>query len=177
MTEDLEKLKYPIGRFQIPTHADEQQLKNWINTIADFPDMLKNAVEHLSDEDLEKQYRPGGWTIRQVVHHCADSHMISFMRFKLALTEDTPVVQAYDENMWAGLPDAKHYSINSSLTLIDGLHDRWAQLLNGMSLEDYDKAFLHPVTKQRIPLKINLAIYAWHCEHHLAHIGNAKKGK
>jgi hypothetical protein len=174
MQHELEKLKYPIGRFAIPDVIDRQLLNDWIRTIADFPARLKAEVNDLNDNALEKQYRPDGWTIRQVVHHCADSHMNSFIRFKLALTEENPTIKLYEEKAWSELPDAKNISIASSLKLLEGLHERWVILLQSLSTEQLESAFIHPATKRLIPLKVNIGLYAWHCNHHLTHIVNAK---
>ena len=174
MQHELEKLRYPIGRFAVPDHINKQLLIDWIKTIADFPTRLKSEVIDLPDSALEKRYRPDGWTIRQVVHHCADSHMNSFVRFKLALTEDDPTIKLYEENRWAELPDAKYIPIESSISLLEGLHQRWEILLKSLSDEQLERAFIHPVTKRYISLKINIGLYAWHCNHHLMHIVNAK---
>lgn len=171
----MEELKYPIGKLQIPEVINIEQIKEWIATIEAFPRKLRQEIEDLNDEELEKRYREGGWTIRQVIHHCADAHLMSFARFKLTLTEHTPIVNAYEETLWAALPDAKEERVESSLQLIEGLHARWASLLNTMSDDDFEKVFFHPVNKQLLSLKVNLAIYSWHCEHHLAHIKLAKQ--
>lgn len=128
----------------------------------------------MSETELEKQYRPGGWTIRQVVNHCADSHMNSLIRFKLALTEEIPMIKPYFENLWAELSDSRQISIDSSLKILEGLHVRWVNLLRSLKENDLDKEFFHPESKEKISLKHNIGIYAWHCEHHLADIKNAK---
>lgn len=174
MQHELEKLRYPIGRFAVPDLIDRQLLDDWIKTIADFPARLKFEVSDLTDSILEKQYRPDGWTIRQVVHHCADSHMNSFIRFKLALTEEDPTIKLYEEKLWAQLPDAKKNPIDSSLKLLEGLHERWAILLRSLTTEQLERAFIHPATKRFVSLKVNIGLYAWHCNHHLTHIVNAK---
>jgi hypothetical protein len=174
MQHELEKLRYPIGRFAIPDVIDKSLLNDWIKTIADFPARLKSEVGDLTDNMLEKRYRPDGWTIRQVVHHCADSHMNSFVRFKLALTEEDPIIKLYEEKLWAELPDAKKIPIESSVILLEGLHERWVILLKSLTAEQLERGFIHPVTKRLISLKINIGLYAWHCNHHLMHIVNAK---
>jgi hypothetical protein len=173
--EDLEKLKYPIGKFQKPKNIDKFQIEDWIKIIKGFPDKVVNEVKNLTEKELEKQYRPDGWTITQVVNHCADSHMNSFIRFKLTLTEDTPTIKPYFENLWAELPDSKNFPIESSLEILKGLHERWVNLMENLSEIELEKEFLHPESKERISLKTNIGIYAWHCEHHLAHIVNAKQ--
>lgn len=174
MNADIDKLKYPIGKFQKPEGINEQQVKSWIKIIEEFPEKLNDEVKNLSDEQLEKRYRPNGWTIRQVVHHCADSHMNSFIRFKLALTEEKPTIKPYAEELWAELPDAKDLPVDSSLRILAGLHERWVYLLVNLTDQELEKLFLHPETDLLISLKTNLGIYAWHCEHHLAHVKNAR---
>ncbi|UIR54599.1 putative metal-dependent hydrolase [Sphingobacterium sp. SRCM116780] len=177
MQQELEKLKYPIGKFSIPATIDSQVLEEWIKTITEFPSRLTSEVAGLSEATLNKQYRPESWTIRQVVHHCADSHMNSFLRFKLALTEENPTIKPYEENLWAALPDTKIAPIVSSLKLLEGLHERWTILLRNLTQEQLERTFIHPQTKQLISLKVNIGIYAWHCNHHLMHILNAKNNK
>ncbi|MGB3064458.1 YfiT family bacillithiol transferase [Sphingobacterium thalpophilum] len=174
MQHELEKLRYPIGRFAVPDYIDTQLLQDWIKTIANFPTRIKSEVSGLTDTDLEKRYRPDGWTIKQVVHHCADSHMNSFIRFKLALTEDNPTIKLYEEQHWAELADAKSIPIDSSVKLLEGLHERWETLLTNLSNEQLERTFVHPATKRLISLKVNIGLYAWHCNHHLMHIVNAK---
>ncbi|WP_293955314.1 MULTISPECIES: YfiT family bacillithiol transferase [unclassified Sphingobacterium] len=174
MQHELEKLRYPIGRFAIPDAIDNTLLNDWIKTITDFPTRLKSEVGDLTDDMLEKRYRPDGWTIRQVVHHCADSHMNSFIRFKLALTEEDPTIKLYEEKLWADLPDAKIIPIESSVKLLEGLHERWGILLKSLTNEQLERGFIHPATKRLISLKVNIGLYAWHCNHHLMHIANAK---
>ncbi|MFV0565273.1 MAG: YfiT family bacillithiol transferase [Flavobacteriaceae bacterium] len=175
MVSNLEQLKYPIGQFSPPQNIGYNDIKNWIETIKLFPERLKNEVANLSPDALEKTYRPEGWTITQIVHHCADSHMNSFIRFKLALTEDTPTIKPYFENLWAQLPEAKHYPIESSIAILEGLHDRWAFLLHNLSNDQLDKHYLHPENNQLLSLKETIGKYAWHCQHHLAHIKLAKQ--
>lgn len=174
MENNLEKLKYPIGKFQRPEKIEQHHLERWIKIIDGFPGKLNDEVRHLRPEDLERQYRPEGWTIRQVVNHCADSHMNSFIRFKLALTEDSPTIKPYHENLWAELADSKSFPVESALRILDGLHTRWVYLLKNLSDKELDRNFLHPDAQELITLKTNIGIYAWHCEHHLAHVMNAK---
>jgi len=174
MQTNIEELKYPIGKFQAPVTIDNIQIKEWIETIERFPRKLSYEVLNLTQIQLEKQYRPNGWTIRQVVNHCADSHINSFIRFKLALTEDVPTIKPYFEDLWAELPDSNAFLVNSSLKLLEGLHERWTFLLRSLSDQDLERQFKHPESGELISLKINIGIYAWHCEHHLAHVKNAK---
>lgn len=176
-TIELDKLRFPIGLFIKSEKYMKAILEQYIQTISDFPSKLKQEVSHLTNDQLETAYRPEGWTIKQVVHHCADSHMNSFIRFKLALTEDKPIIKPYFEERWAELPDSKNLPINSSLLLLEGLHERWSVLLNSLTSEDLERKFIHPEHGNEIPLKENIAIYAWHCEHHLAHITELKKRK
>ncbi len=175
MTKDSDHLHYPIGKFSAPENIDEAQIEQWIRSIEQFPKRLAQEVNALSQAELEKTYRPGGWSIRQIVHHCADSHMNSFIRFKLALTEDEPTIKAYYEALWAELPDANTFPVDSSLKILEGLHQRWTNLLWHLSTKDLKKQFGHPETDELIPLSRNIGLYAWHGEHHLQHIKNAKK--
>lgn len=175
MTDTNYQLKFPIGEFVKPDAIDEHQIKIWINTIKNFPAKIKAETSNLSDNELEKTYRPNGWTIRQVVNHCADSHMNSLIRFKLALTENTPTIKAYREDAWAELSDSKHFPIDSSIKILEGIHDRWTNLLENLTEEELQKDFQHPESGEIISLKTNIGIYAWHCDHHLQHIINAKK--
>ncbi len=174
MRESIESLKFPIGKFQLPENIDGVQINNWINIIENFPKKLRQEVQNLNEKELKKQYRPNGWTIKQVVNHCADSHMNSLVRFKLTLTENTPVIKPYLENLWAELPDSKDFPIESSLKILEGIHERWSYLLKSLSETQLEKEFKHPESNEFISLKINIGIYAWHCEHHLQHIINAK---
>jgi hypothetical protein len=175
MTE-LDALRYPIGRFARPASNDAATRAAHIQTLRHLPQQLRAAVNGLSDAQLDTPYREGGWTVRQVVHHFADSHVNSFIRFKLALTEDSPAIKAYDEVAWANLADSK-IPVETSLVLIGALHDRWASLLESMSEEDFARAYVHPKSGRQ-DLALALAIYAWHCDHHTAHITalRARKG-
>ena len=171
----LEQLKFPIGKFEKPTTITKDDLLNWISEISTFPSRLKNEVNHLTNQQLNTQYRPEGWTIRQVVHHCADSHMNSLMRLKLTLTEDQPTVKPYYEESWAELADSKNMPIEPSLKMIEGIHERWTVLLNNLSESDYSKIFIHPEHGKAFRIDENIGMYAWHCNHHLAHITETKK--
>lgn len=173
--QDIKKLKYPIGKFEKPKIIDKNQIQKWVTIIEEFPRKVNAEIKTLSEKELEKQYRPNGWTIYQVVNHCADSHMNSFIRFKLTLTENTPTIKPYFENLWAELPDSKNYSIESSLKILEGLHERWVNLMKNLTESDLEREFLHPETEEKVSLKANIGIYAWHCEHHLTHIINAKQ--
>ena len=167
--EGVEKLKYPIGKFQFPENPSREDLTSWISDIESLPGNLKNLCHGLNDNETNRQYREGSWNIREVVHHLADSHLNSFIRFKWALTENEPVIKAYNENDWSKLADYKS-SINLSLTLIDALHQRWVYLLKNMSEDEFQFAFIHPESNRKIKLTTNTALYAWHSKHHTKHI-------
>lgn len=170
-----EELKYPIGIYSKPQEITQELLSEYILAISTFPKTLKNEVHNLTDVQLDTPYRPGGWTIRQVVHHCADSHMNSLIRFKLALTEDNPTIKPYFEDRWAELADSKSMPIAPALKLLEGLHERWSVLLTHLSKADLARTFIHPESGKQIQLDENIGLYAWHCKHHLAHITTAKK--
>lgn len=165
-----ESLRYPIGQYERPTVITAEVLEQYINIIETFPSDMAREVSHLNEEQLNTPYRDGGWTIRQVVHHCADSHMNSLIRFKLALTEDEPTIKPYQEDQWAELPDGKELPISHSISLLEGLHARWAFLLKSLSQTHLKRTFIHPESKKIYRLDENIGLYAWHCQHHLAHI-------
>ncbi|MGD1045503.1 MAG: YfiT family bacillithiol transferase [Bacteroidota bacterium] len=171
----IEELKYPIGKFVKPNTFTPEILSQYIHTIELFPSKLRTEVEKLTDEQLDTPYRPDGWTIRQVVHHCADSHMNSVTRFKLALTEDKPTIKPYFEDRWAELADSKSMPIEPALKILEGLHQRWVVLLKSLTKEDLEKSFIHPEHGKELRLNATLGIYAWHCNHHLAHITSLKQ--
>jgi uncharacterized damage-inducible protein DinB len=162
-------LRYPIGKFQWPESVSAQDRVGLIETIASAPARLREAVAGLSEDQFDTPYREGGWTVRQVVHHVPESHMNSYIRFKLALTETEPVVKPYDEDAWARLPDVPATPVEVSLQLLDSLHRRWVILLRGLKDSDWKKQFRHPEIGL-VSLESNLALYAWHGDHHIAHI-------
>jgi len=172
---DEQNLRYPIGRFSAPEVSDAGVRAAQIHTLRLLPERLRAAVDGLSDSQLDTPYRDGGWTVRQVVHHIADSHANSYVRFKLALTEDGPTIKPYDEAAWARLPDSRQ-AIEPSLMLITGLHQRFVGLLELMSEEDFERSFNHP-ERGPISLATNLAIYDWHSRHHTAHITSLRARK
>ena len=172
--QELEKLRYPIGRFTSPKTLSQEEREEKRSTIRLFPAKLRTAAEHLSDEQLNTPYRPGGWTIRQVIHHVVDSHMNSYIRFRWALTEDKPLIKTYEEKAWALLPDAKDAPISISLDLLHHLHARWMIWLDAMTEENYQKGLQHPESGY-MSLDDMLALYAWHSDHHLAHVTELKK--
>ena len=169
MTEELEHLRYPIGRFEPPFRIDKDQIERWINDIEALPADLRRAVKGLTATQLDTPYRPGGWTIRQVVHHLPDSHMNSFVRLKWALTEDRPEIKAYFEDRWAELPDYSVTPVSASLDLLEALHRRWVALLRSLTRQDLDRTFIHPESGSA-NLAETIGSYAWHGRHHLAHI-------
>jgi uncharacterized damage-inducible protein DinB len=163
--------RYPIGRFQRPASATAADREAWIATLAEAPARFRAAVRNLTDSQLDTPYRPGGWTVRQVVHHVADSHLNSYVRFRLALTEPDPIVKPYDEAQWAELADARTLPVEVSLQLLESLHSRWVALLRSLSPADFERTFQHPKMGQ-LTLNTNLALYAWHSRHHEAHIAS-----
>lgn len=175
--EQLIRLKFPIGEFKKPETINEHHITEWINDVEHFPTNVEQLTNDLSIEQLNWQYRPEGWTIKQVVHHCADSHMNSLIRFKLALTEDTPVIRPYYEARWANLVDGNDDNLNDTLMLLKGLHAKLGKVLRNLSPEDLQKEFVHPEHGKHFRLDETIGVYAWHCNHHLAHIQQAKDYK
>lgn len=167
---DLEKLKYPIGKPQIPESITRENISSWIQVLELFPQRLKNLVVNLSEIQLDTCYRPDGWTIRQVIHHVADSHHNSYTRFKWALTEQQPIIKAYYEDRWAELFDSKTSPIQLSLDTITALHAKWVYFLKGLNEDELNQIFIHPEGNEEVTLKENIGIYAWHCNHHYEHI-------
>ncbi|MDT7602251.1 MAG: hypothetical protein QOF61_248 [Acidobacteriota bacterium] len=166
MSEDL---SYPVGRFEWDGDTTRPRREQLIEEIAAAPSRLRRAVEGLSNEQLDTPYRPGGWTVRQVIHHLPDSHMNGFTRGKMALTEDVPTIKPYDEASFARLADARETPNEVSLALLDALHARWVVLLRSLSDADFARAFRHPEIGV-VPLDKQLALYAWHGRHHVAHV-------
>ena len=162
-------VRYPIGKFKAPEAYTSDYLAERIQEIAQFPEQLKNEVIHLTDEQLDTPYRDGGWTIRQVAHHCADSHGQALFRFKHALTEENPSIKAYDEGAWAQLPDYQLPAADA-LETIRLVHSRWVLLLHHMTPADFSRTYYHPEKHRTQPLAEVTLMYAWHGEHHLAHI-------
>ena len=162
-------LRYPIGKFTYGGHLSEDQKRAFLDDIAQTPEHLGVAVEGLSETQLDTPYRPGGWTVRQVVHHVPDSHLNSYVRFKLALTEDEPTIKPYAEDRWAQLADTRVTPVEVSLTLLESLHDRWVRLLRSLTPEEWKRTFRHPDLGP-MNLEKTLALYAWHGRHHVAHI-------
>ncbi len=163
-------LQYPIGQFEPPKVYTAINLNSFVDTIAAFPDVLKAAVIHLTDAQLDTTYRPDGWTIRQVVHHCADSHLNFYIRLKWTLTEDTPTIKFYYEDRWGQLPENCIMNILPSLQLLDGLHQKICFMIEQLDDSDLQKSYIHPEHQRKFSIQEAIALYAWHCNHHLAHI-------
>jgi hypothetical protein len=166
---DTPDLRYPVGEFRFPKSVSAEDLARFIEQIAEAPARLRTAVAGLADAQLDTPYRPGGWTVRQLAHHVPDSHINSYTRFRLALTEDEPVIKPYEEKRWAELPDARTAPIEMSLALLENLHARWVPLLRSLSEADWKRSFRHPELGL-VSLEKNAALYAWHGRHHVAHI-------
>jgi hypothetical protein len=171
---DIEKLKYPIGKFA-PREIKFDEIKNWTEHISSLPEQLSEVLKNVDEDALEYTYRPEGWSIRQVVHHLADSHMNAFIRFKLALTEENPTIKPYLESKWAVMPDVKNIPIESSSLILRGVHERLTTLLLEMSVQQFSRQYTHPEYGKSIDLAYTTGMYSWHGRHHIAHIKNAIK--
>jgi|SRR5665213_8615 len=170
----MDDLRYPVGKFDFPTSVSADELALFVDQIAEAPARMRAAVSGLSESQLDTPYRPGGWTVRQVAHHLPDSHMNSYVRFRLALTEDEPVIKPYDESRWAELSDARGMPVEPSLVLLESLHARWEPLLRSLSDAQWKRSFRHPELGP-VSLEQNAALYAWHGRHHVAHITALRK--
>jgi hypothetical protein len=173
----LDQLRYPVGKFAFKADADEKEIKQWISEIEQMPAHLKNAVKGLNDTQLNTPYREGGWSVRQVVHHLADSHMNAYMRFKLALTEDKPNIKPYLEKAWAEMEDSLNLPIDISVSILEPLHTRWVYMLKTIKGNQFDRSVFHPESKREMTVKFLMALYAWHGKHHVAHITSLRKIK
>ena len=167
---ELEQLKYPIGRFVAPDKVDDEHIQEWIGELAGFPQRFRETVSALNDEQLDTPYRPGGWTLRQVVHHVPDSHMNAYIRFKLAVTESEPEIRPYHEELWAETGEAKLGPVGMSLDLLESLHVRWAAFLRTLTPDQFSRTFFHPASQKLYRLDEVLAFYIWHGNHHLGHL-------
>lgn len=170
----MDDLRFPIGNFKYHGPLTEDQKNIFLEEIAQTPAQLRAAVKGLSETQLDTPYRPQGWTVRQVIHHLPDSHLNSYVRCKLALTEDDPTIKPYAEDRWAQLADTKITPVEVSLSLLESLHERWARLLRSLTPEEWKRTFRHPELGS-VPLEKTLAIYAWHGKHHVAHITELRK--
>ncbi len=165
----MEDLRYPIGKY-IPKSFSESQLQEWLIDIKFLPQHLENAILNLDESQIDTPYRSAGWTVKQLIHHVADSHMNAYIRFKLGLTEDNPTIKPYDEGAWANLPDTHNLPINISLTLLHALHARWMEVIKGIKSDEWNRTVFHPEQKKEITLWHLLGMYAWHGKHHVAHV-------
>lgn len=170
----MEDLRYPIGKFKAQDSYTKTETEAFIQRIESVPAKIEEAIKGLSATQLDTPYREGGWTVRQVVHHVADSHMNAYIRVKWTLTEDNPLIKAYDEKLWAVTPETSADPA-LSLTLLRALHTKWVELLRQLSATTLEKSFIHPETKKNVYLKNMLGLYAWHGDHHLAHITSLKE--
>ncbi|MBX2910685.1 MAG: putative metal-dependent hydrolase [Cyclobacteriaceae bacterium] len=168
--------RYPIGPFKGKDTYEAEELDAFIQRIASLPDRLAKEVDDMTIQQLDTPYREGGWTVRQVIHHLADSHINAYVRMKWTLTEDTPLIKAYDEKAWAETEETKQDPL-TSLVLLKALHARWAQLMKSFTAKDLKREFTHPETRKNQSLGKLIALYAWHGDHHLAHITSLKKKK
>jgi len=171
MTDDL---RYPTGKFTFDPDITPGKRAQSIAAIRDAPAAFRAAVHGLTETQLNTPYRPGGWTVRQVVHHVPESHMNAYIRFKLGITEDTPTIKTYNEDAWSKLPDVGREPIDTSLTLLEALHKRWVALLDTMQPEQFERVLFHPEYQRELSLDYLLQMYAWHGKHHAAHIQRVK---
>ena len=169
-TADLDRLRFPVGRFAPPSDVTPADRERWIADLEALPAQLRAIVERMGNAQLDTPYRPGGWTVRQVVHHVPDSHMNAYVRVKLALTEDAPTIKPYDEARWAELPDTRDTPVAVSLALLDALHVRWVTLLRALEPADWSRTFVHPEHGRAMSIDTATALYAWHSRHHLGHV-------
>ncbi len=170
----MDDLRFPIGKYIEQPYSDEK-LQEWLLDIQYLPHHLENAILNLDEHQLETPYRPGGWTVKQLVHHVADSHMNSYIRFKLGLSEDNPTIKPYNQDAWAIMPDANNLPTNISITLLFSLHKRWSELLSSLSADQWNRTVYHPEYKKQMTLWYLLGLYAWHSKHHVAHIIELRK--
>ena len=174
---NIDQLKFPIGKFKSKGILSPEEISSNIQEIEELPQLLINSLESLDDNQLDTPYRPDGWTMRQVCHHIADSHLNAYCRFKLTLTEDLPEIRPYDQDKWADLIESSSAPVSISLNIISSIHARWVLALKNMNYEDWSRMYIHPEEKNKYSLHHLLATYAWHGKHHLNHILNLKKTK
>jgi uncharacterized damage-inducible protein DinB len=176
-TTSTEDLRYPIGKFALPESPGAADVAAWRRDFAELPDKLRAAVANLSDAQLDTPYRDGGWTVRQTVHHIADSHLNAFCRIRLALTEDSPTIKTYDEGAWAELADVRTLPLAPSLAILDGVHTRIVALFDAMTPEQWQRGFVHPERGRIMTIAQTAALYSWHSRHHVAHITSLRTRK
>ncbi len=174
---NIEILRYPIGKFIVPSAVNASVREVWIQKIENLPKLVSKAVNPLTKEQLVQVYRPGGWTILQLINHLLDSHSNAVIRFKLALTEDLPVIKPYAEQAWALLADTENCPVDLTLNMLTNLHKRWVILLHSLNEQDWQRKFFHPESNREFTLQETLGMYVWHGEHHLAHIELAIKNE
>lgn len=167
----MQDIRYPIGKYEVKPFSEATK-KEWLNDMKMLPSDLEFAIQHLDKAQLDTPYREGGWTVQQVVHHLADSHMNAFVRFKLALTEEIPAIKAYNENAWSLTADVLETPVNFSTTLLHALHQRWTDLLSSLTEDQWQRKLFHPGRNAEVSLWDMFAVYAWHGKHHIAHIKN-----
>ncbi|MFT3680049.1 MAG: putative metal-dependent hydrolase [Ferruginibacter sp.] len=170
----MDNLSFPIGKYE-PKPFSEQQLKEWIIDIQFLPQHIENAITNLDETQLDTPYRPGGWTVKQLVHHVADSHMNAFIRFKLGLTEDNPTIKPYEQDEWVKMADVQNIPVNVSVTLLHALHTRWTAVVKNISGAEWDRTVVHPEHGRQMTLWFLLGMYAWHSRHHTAHITSLRE--
>jgi len=175
--EEIYKLKFPIGQFEKPIKITNEHIIDWIKIIESFPKAINKLTKGLNNDQKNWKYRPNGWSIKQVVHHCSDSHINSLIRFKLTLTEDKPMIKPYYEDRWAELIDSTDNNIDNSIALLSSLHSKWTKLLKSLKEAQLKREFINPEHGQTLTLEENIGIYAWHCNHHFAHIDQAIKAE
>jgi hypothetical protein len=174
MSITSDDLRYPIGHY-IPKPYSENQKEEWLNDIKFLPQLLENAILNLDEAQLQTPYREGGWTVQQVVHHVADSHINAYCRFKLGLTEENPTIRPYMEGLWAELKDVRNVPINVSITLLHALHTRWFVAISDLSVHEWQRTVFHPEANKQMTLWHLLGNYAWHGKHHVAHITSLRE--
>jgi hypothetical protein len=167
--------QYPVGKFHAPESISAEDRARLIDSIASAPARMRDAANGISAQELDTPYREGGWTARQVIHHVPESHMNAYIRFKLALTENNPVIKPYDEAEWAKLRDVAYAPIEASLVLLEALHQRWVVLMRGLEEQEWKRTFVHPEFGNSRTLEHTLALYAWHGDHHVAHVKSVGK--
>ncbi len=173
--QELENLRYPIGKFQVPETITDLLIEDWIDNLERFPQELSDLVTQLDPDQLATPYRPGGWTVKQLTHHISDSHHNSYIRFKWALTEDKPLIKVYDEKKWAALHDSETAPIEHSLDHLRAIHKKLVFLLRGLERQELKRTFIHPDGHVETSLEENIGRYVWHGHHHYAHIARLVK--
>jgi uncharacterized damage-inducible protein DinB len=168
--------RYPIGKFEPKPYSEEQKNK-WMLDLQFLPEGIERAIQNLDESQLNTAYRLEGWTVKQLVHHVADSHMNAYIRFKLGLTEENPVIKPYEEKEWANLADNDTVPINVSITLLHALHLRWVAAIKDLTEEQWNRTVFHPASKREMSLWFLLGLYAWHSNHHIAHILSLRENR